>query len=105
MEKANKFFFLDGVSDNVKCDFDRFDDQTLLFFCHVDDKACRDRLNVSIRTETAIDTDSQQTIKNHFVSYELINETGTIKQAESLPIRIPSFVWACVVRIVNDVFK
>ena len=104
MERANKFFFLSNVNA-AKCDFRRLDDKVLLTFCHVDDKASADRLEVMIRTETAIDSDSLQTIKNHYVSYELLTASQTIKQADSLPIRDNLMVWEIVTEIANDVFK
>lgn len=104
MEKATKFFFLSGVNENVKCNFFRFDDQVHLNFCHIDDQVCRDRLNISIRSEMALDGTTLKDVKKHFVSYELTTDTGVIKQAESLPIRDPAMVWGIVISIVNDVF-
>ncbi|UGV21662.1 hypothetical protein EspYZU15_183 [Cronobacter phage EspYZU15] len=104
MELANKFFFLAGVSDNAKCDFRRFDDKTLLRFCHVNDTLNGDRLDIMIRTETTIDHASQQAVKDHFVSYQLEGAKGYVKQADSLPIRESVDVFAVVVAIVNDVF-
>ena len=106
MERANKFFFLSDINA-AKCDFRRLDDKLLLTFCHVDDKASADRLEVVIRTETAIDSESLQPVRNHYVAYTLdsTNRPATIKQAESLPIRDNLAVWAIVTEIANDVFK
>lgn len=101
MEKANKFFFLSNVNSSVVVDFRRFDDQTVLTFCHSDDKIQNDKLVVSIRTRATIDHASQQEVKEHFVSYEM----GDIQQGESLPIRDRDMVWTIVEMIVNDVFK
>lgn len=106
MERANNFFFLEGITENAKCDFRRFDNKMLLTFCHIDDKANSDRLEVTIRTDSFIDTKKKEIIlKQYFVSYNLENFQGTIKQAESLPIRASSDVFGVVVAIVNDVFS
>lgn len=107
MELANKFFFLAGVTDKAKCDFRRFDDKTLLRFCHINDAVNGDRLDIMIRTENnSIDHDTQKPYKAHFVSYQLESASrhATVKQAESLPIRDALDVFAVVVEIVNDVF-
>ncbi|QXL90397.1 hypothetical protein [Salmonella phage NINP13076] len=104
MELANKFFFLAGVTENAKCDFRRFDDKTLLTFCHINDTANGDRLEVTIRTESTIDHATQKPVKDHYVAYTLENSKGYIKQAESLPIRLSCDVFGVVVVIVNDVF-
>lgn len=105
MELAKKFFFLANVKDGVKCDFRRFDDKVLLTFCHAEDQANTDRLEIQIRTETAIDSATLQDVKDHFVSYELVTRHNVIKQADSLPIRDPLTVWGIVTEIANDVFK
>lgn len=107
MELANKFFFLAGVTDKAKCDFRRFDDKTLLRFCHINDAVNADRLDIMIRTENNIDHTTQKPVKHHYVSYQLdsTNRHATLKQAESLPIRDTLDVFAVVVAIVNDVFQ
>ncbi|UVX29913.1 hypothetical protein M5a_00015 [Klebsiella phage VLCpiM5a] len=46
MEKANKFFFLENVNDNVNCDFNRQGEKTMLVFCHENDSEQTDRLTV-----------------------------------------------------------
>ena len=104
MELANKFFFLAGVTDKAKCDFRRFDDKTLLRFCHINDSVNADRLDIMIRTETNIDHTTQKSVKDHYISYQLESVKGYVKQADSLPIRDALDVFAVVVEIVNDVF-
>ena len=107
MELANKFFFLAGVTEKAKCDFRRFDDKTLLRFCHINDAVNADRLDIMIRTENNIDHTTQKPVKHHYVSYQLesTNRPATLKQAESLPIRDTLDVFAVVVAIVNDTFQ
>lgn len=104
MELANKFFFLAGVTDKAKCDFRRFDDKTLLRFCHINDAVNGDRLDIMIRTENSIDHGTQKPCKAHYISYQLESVKGYVKQADSLPIRDALDVFAVVVEIVNDVF-
>lgn len=107
MELANKFFFLAGVTDKAKCDFRRFDDKTLLRFCHINDAVNADRLDIVIRTEDNIDHATQKPVKSHYVSYQLesTSRPATLKQAESLPIRDTLDVFSVVVAIVNDAFQ
>lgn len=104
MEKANKFFFLASVNDNVNCDFRRDGDKTLLTFCHGDDKQNQDRLNIGIRTESNIDHTTGAPEKAHYVSYSLDSKTGNIQNAESSQILAGEMVWGFVVAIVNDCY-
>lgn len=52
MEQANKFFFLAGIVDNVKCDFKRENDKTLLTFCDMLDHENADKLRIEMFSRT-----------------------------------------------------
>ena len=101
MERANKFFFLSGVVDNVVCDFKRMDDRMILAFCHGDDRLFSQRLDISIHSSKVIDNDSQKEMKAHFISYEI----GLIQHGKSAAIYNTDLIWGIVTAIVNDVFK
>lgn len=105
MEKANKFFFLENVNDNVNCDFNRQGEKTMLVFCHENDSEQTDRLTVLIRTENSIQSHSGKLENRHFIAYTLERSGVTIKQADSLPITTPDLVWMFTTAIVNDVFR
>lgn len=78
----------------------------MLTFCNVADKEQTDRLEVMIHTEaSAIDHESKQQVKQHFISYQLETKNGVIKQADSNPIISGHLVWSFVTAIVNDVFQ
>lgn len=105
MEKANKFFFLENVNDNVKCDFGRMEDKMMLVFCHEDDSKQADRLTVLIRTEKSIQADSLKLEKRYYLAYTLESNGATVKQADSRPIESDSLIWMFTTALVNDVFR
>lgn len=105
MEQANKFFFLGGIVDNVKCDFKRENDKTLLTFCDMLDHENADKLRIEIRTITNIDNSSRLIYKSHSIAYSLETSTSCLQQGESLPILNSADVFGAVVAIVNDVFS
>lgn len=105
MQKANNFFFLSDVSENVKCDFVRSGDKIILSFCDEGDKEERDRLEITIRTEKSIDHVSGKELKRNFISYVFNTGNTCINQGESKGITYSPIVWPFVIAIVNDAFK
>lgn len=105
MVHVKNFFFLNHIKSDVKCDFRRHDDKTFLSFCHSEDKDSANPLYVMIRTETNIDHASQQGIKQHFISYVLVDgEKGPSEKAESPAIISSHLIWSFVAKVVDDTF-
>lgn len=104
MIQAKKFFFFSesSISENIMCDFRRFDDKMILTFRHQKDVLELDTLTVTIRSVLVETTNTSY--RDHFVSYDLTRfPSDTIKQAESSAIPADQ-VWGVVIAIVNDSF-